>query len=114
MPKMKNEVEKDFDFRNLKFKGYHLEDDVATSERNVWFVRDNNEDDSIHVYQPELVSIENINPSYIVVIEVLRDCEHYKTMILDAKTWIANLENLSVEQNMQNFSKYVFKNILID
>lgn len=111
---MKNEIEKEFDFRNLKFENYHLENDTYKSERDVWFVKDDDEDDSIHIYQPEFVNIEEVrsdNYRYIIIVEILKDCQHYKTMVLNAKTWISDTEDLGIEQNMEDFSDYILKHI---
>lgn len=110
---MKDEVEKEFDFRDLKFDLYHLEDDINQSSRDVWFISDSNEDNSIHIYQPEYVNIDIINSNqykYVMVVEVLRDCQHYKTMIIDARNWIDDLENIGVEQNLKDFVDYILKN----
>lgn len=110
---MKDEVEKEFDFRDLKFEGYHLEDDIDKSDRNVWFVSDDTEDNSIHIYQPEYVNIDMINSNqykYVMVVEILVGCQHYKTMVIDARNWIADLEEVGVEQNLKDFADYIFKN----
>lgn len=111
---MKDEVEKEFDFKNLKFENYHLENDIYTNERNAWFVENDDEDNSIHIYQPEFVNLEEVssdNYKYIIVVEILKDCQHYKTMILNAKTWITDTENLGVEQNMKDLSDYILKRV---
>lgn len=110
---MKDEVEKEFDFRDLKFKDYHLENDVYTIDRNVWFVSDDTEDNSIHIYQPEYVNIDMINSTeykYIMIVEILVSCQHYKTMIIDAKNWITDSEEVGVEQNLKDFADYILKN----
>lgn len=107
---LQNYENKEFDFRNLHFEGYKLADDTATSAKDVWFEKEDNDDDNIHIYVPEFVSIDNVSSEdykYIVVVEVLVGCQHYKTLILDAKTWIADTENLGIEQNYKDMSSYI-------
>lgn len=107
---MRTDVEKDFDFRNLKIEGYHLEDDVAVSYRNVWLVDDNNEDNSVHIFVPNMVAIENVSSydsKYIVIVDQLQSCQQYKTFVVDAKTWISDSEELGLERNLKDMSDYV-------
>lgn len=104
-------MEKEFDFRDLKFKDYHLENDIDTSNRNVWFVNNDAEDNSIHIYQPEYVNINNSNQyKHVMVIEILVDCQHYKTIVINARNWIDDLEEVGVDQNLKDFANYILKN----
>lgn len=99
-----------FRFGDLKFEGYKKVDDVASSATDVWFEKDSNEDDSIHIYKPEFVNIDPLATEYyqyIVVVEILKGCEHYKTMVLDAKTWIADPEFLGREQCLKDMAEYI-------
>lgn len=102
--------ENEFDFRSLSFTNYKFVDDVFSSNRDVWFEKIDNEGDSIHVYTPESVSIENVSADdykYIVVVEILKGCEHYKTLVLNAKAWIVDTEKLGIEQNLKNMAEYI-------
>lgn len=103
-------MDEDFDFRKLKLDGYKLVEDVKTTSRDAWFEKEDNEDDSIHVYAPEFVNIGPLASDYykyIIVVEVLRGCEHYKTMVIDAKAWITDPDNLGIKQNYEDISKYI-------
>lgn len=107
---MRTDVEKDFDFRDLKIEGCHLEDDVAASYRNVWFVEDSNEDNSIHIFVPNMAIIENMpsyDSKYIVIVDQLKSCQQYKTFVVDAKTWISDSEELGLAQNLKDMSEYI-------
>lgn len=104
------EENKKFDFRDLKFEGYKRVDDVTSSSTDVWFEREDNEDDSIHIYKPELIAIGPLGVDYyryLVIVEILKGCEHYQTMVLDAKIWIEDLDNLGKEQNLKDMAEYI-------
>lgn len=103
-------MDEDFDFRKLKLDGYKLVEDIKTNSRDAWFEKEDNEDDSIHIYAPEFVNIDPLASDYykyIIVVEVLRGCEHYKTMVIDAKTWIADPDGLGIKRNYEDMSKYI-------
>lgn len=104
------EQNKEFDFEDLKFANYKLVDDIDTSARNAWFGKEGNEEGSIHIYTPEFVNIDLL-PSddykYIVIVEIFKDCEHYKTLVIDAKTWITDSENLGIERNLKDIAEYI-------
>lgn len=102
--------ENEFDFRKLPFTDYKLVNDVSSNSRDAWFEKINNEDDSIHIYVPEFVNIDDVSSDdykYITVVEILKGCEHYKTMVLNAKTWIADSEKLGIEQNLKDMAEYI-------
>lgn len=107
---MRTDVEKDFSFEDLKFEGYHLEDDIDKNYRDVWFISNDNEDNSFHIYVPESVNITTVSAEdtkYIVIVEQLIGCQHHKTFVIDAKTWISDDEDLGIERNLQDMQDYI-------
>lgn len=92
----------DFDFRQLQFRryGYKLVDDVKSSNKDAWFEKADNEDDSIHVYVPEFVRIDPLSADdekYIVVVEILKGCEHYKTLVIQANVWMKDKDSYYID-----------------
>lgn len=107
---MRTDIEKDFSFEDLHFEGYHLENDVNKSYRDVWFVKDDNEDNSFHIYVPDFTVINAVSEEdskYIVIVEQLVDCQQDKTFVIDAKSWIRDDEGLGVEKNLQRMQNCI-------
>lgn len=99
-----------FDFRKLKFEGYHLDETMTNTKKRCFFESDDNVDNSIHIYIPEFVSIDNVSSDdykYIAVVEILQDCQHYKTMVLDAKTWVEDVEEVGEDACYEDMAQYI-------
>lgn len=91
------------DFRQLKFDGYEQDTTLADySEKSVWF-DSTSEEISVYFYVPEMI----VSPSNqgLFIMEVLENCEHYKTIIFSTDIFEAQ----TPEAYAKVLSKYIEK-----